>query len=241
MTRTRILSELMALLLVTTGAAIALTRASAQDQAPTTTTPTDSRPLRKLGRMDVRHPMHVGSDYYPKQSLKNHEQGKCSLAFFIEADGTVPAAQLLRSSGFPRLDLACFESVIGVPLVPGSLNGTPVAGWYDFNVVWVIDHAQPYQPPPEKPAFPRVADDYEFQAGNKYYPEAARAKHERGYCVVHTTVGSGGTALNASITHSTGSAILDKACLAAVKDARFTPELQNGQPVPDATDIAIYW
>jgi hypothetical protein len=34
-----------------------------------------------------------------------------------------------------------------------------------------------------------------------YYPAEARAKQMRGYCVVHTTVGSTGSALNASITH----------------------------------------
>jgi TonB family protein len=97
------------------------------------------------------------------------------------------------------------------------------------------------RPPSEKPGFPRVADDYEFQAGDKYDPEAARAKHERGYCVVHTTIGSSGTALNAAITRSTGSAILDKACIEAVTTAPFTPELQNGRPVADSTDVAIYW
>jgi TonB family protein len=237
---TRRQNGVMVLLLSATAAAITPNTASAQEQAPSSTAPTDT-PVRKLGRMDVRHPLHVGSDYYPKQSLKNHEQGNCALAFFIEADGTVPAAQLLKSSGFPRLDTACFESVIGVPLIPATINGTPVAGWYDFGVVWVIDHAQPYQPPSEKPVFPRVADDYEFQVGDKFYPDAARAQHPRGYCVVHTTVGSSGTALNAAITRSTGSAILDKACLAAVTAARFTPELQNGSPVADSTDIAIYW
>jgi TonB family protein len=166
----------------------------------------------------------------------------CTLAFFIEADGTVPAAQLLKSLGFPRLDTACFESVIGVPLIPAKINGAPIAGWYDFNVAWVIEHEQqPYQPPSEKPVFPRVADDYEFQVGRKFYPESAPAQNPKGYCVVHTTVGSSGTALNAGITHSTGSAILDKACVAAVTAARFTPEVQNGRPVADSTDIAIYW
>ena len=240
MTRTRILSGLISLLLVATAAGVPLELASAQEQAPSTT-PTDTRPLRNLGKMDVRHPLHVGSDYYPKQSLKDHEQGKCSLAFFIQADGTVSAAQLLKSSGFPRLDAACFESVIGVPLIPATINGAPVASWYDFNIVWRIDHAQPYQPPAESHAFPRVAEDYELQAGDKFYPESTRAQHPKGYCVVHTTVGSSGTALNAAITHSTGSAILDQACITAVSAARFTPELQNRNPVADSTDIAIYW
>jgi TonB family protein len=240
--RRHMLNGLMVLLLSATAAALTPNTASAQEQTPSSTAPTDTA-VRKLGRMDVRHPLHVGSDYYPKQSLKNHEQGKCTLAFFINADGTVPAAQLLRSSGFPRLDAACFESVIGAPLIPATINGTRVAGWYDFNVVWVISGAQPPppQPPLQKSSVPRVADDYELQVGDKFYPHAAGVQHPRGYCVVHTSVGSSGTALDASITHSTGSPILDKACLAAMTAARFTPELQDGRPVADSTDIAIYW
>ena len=192
--------------------------------------------------MDPRHPLRIGSEYYPKQSLKNHEQGRCTVAFYINADGSVPAAQLLKSSGYSRLDTACLESVIDIPLLPARVNGTPVAGWSDFNLVWVIDHVQrPPQPPPERSDIPRVADDQELQVGDKFYPEAARAQHPRGYCVVHTTVGSSGTALNAAITRYTGSAILDKACLAAVTSARFTPELLNGQTIADSTEIAIYW
>jgi TonB family protein len=203
------------LLLIAIAAAIPHKVASAQEQAPSTTAPTDT-PVRKIGNMDVRHPQHIGSDYYPKRSLKNHEQGRYYVAFLIEADGSVPALQLLKSSGYPRLDTACIESVIDVPMLPATINGTPIAGWSDFNLAWIIDPALPYQPPPEKSAFPRVADDYEFQVGEKFYPEAARAKHQKGYRVVHTTVGSSGTALNAAITRSTGSAILDKACVAAV-------------------------
>lgn len=132
-------------------------------------------------------------------------------------------------------------SALGVPLIPASMNGTPIASWFDFYLVWTINHAQPYQPPAERSAFPRVAGEYEFQVGEKYYPEAPRTKHQKGYCIVHTTVDSSGTALNAGITRSTGSAILDQACLAAVQHARFTPELQDGRPVADSTDITIYW
>jgi TonB family protein len=232
---------LIVILLSATGTAITTKPASAQDQTPSTTIPTDAPPIRKPGRMDLKHPLHIGSDYYPKQSLKAHEQGRCHVAFLIEANGTVSAMQMLSPSGYPRLDTACIESVLNVPMTPATVNGAPVTAWSDFNLVWVIDAAQPYHPLPERSAFPRVADDFEFQAGAKVYPEAARAKHPSGYCVVHTTVGSSGTALNASITRSTGSAILDKACVDAVTAARFIPELQNGTPVADSTDIAIYW
>jgi TonB family protein len=240
MLRPRILSGSTVLLLISIAAAIAPTLSSAQEQTPTTPAPTDT-PIRKPGRMDLKHPLHIGSDYYPKQSLKAHEQGRCHVAFLIEANGSVSAMQMLSASGFPRLDTACIESVLNVPMTPATVNGTPVTAWSDFNLVWVIDAAQPYHPLPERTAYPRVADDFEFQAGAKFYPEAARAKHPSGYCVVNATVSSGGTALNSTITRSAGSPILDAACLTAVNTARFTPELQDGRPVPDSTDIAIYW
>jgi TonB family protein len=192
--------------------------------------------------MDPRHPLRIGSAYYPKQSLKNHEQGRCVLNLYINADGSVSATQLLKSTGFPLLDTACLESVIDVPVLPAKADGVPVAGWSEFKIVWQLGPPLYNQYPPfEKSAAPRFADDYELQAGDKYYPEAARAKHGKGYCVVHTTVSSAGAVLNAAITRSTGSAILDKACIAAVAAARFAPELQNGTPVADSTDIAIYW
>ena len=71
--------------------------ASAQEQPQNPSAPTDT-PVIKHGKMDPRHPLHVGSDYYPKESLKHHEQGRCVRAFYINADGSVPAAQLLKSS-----------------------------------------------------------------------------------------------------------------------------------------------
>ena len=69
------LRESVIIVLIAAGAVIHPNPSFAQEQTPTTTTPTDTSPLRKLDRMDLRHPLHVGSDYYPKQSLKNHEQG----------------------------------------------------------------------------------------------------------------------------------------------------------------------
>jgi TonB family protein len=192
--------------------------------------------------MDPRHPLHIGANYYPKESLKHREQGRCVLNLYINADGSVSATQLLKSTGFPLLDTACLESVIDVPMLPAKTDGVPIAGWSEFKINWQLGPPQFTQYPPlEKSAVPRVSEDYELQVGEKFYPEAARAKHPRGYCVVHMTVGSTGTALNVGITHSTGSTILDKACVEAITAARFTPELQDGRPVADSTDIAIYW
>lgn len=131
--------------------------------------------------------------------------------------------------------------MIDVPVLPATVNGTPVARWSDFHLAWVIDGPPPPRLPLEKSTVPRITDDYEFQVGEKFYPEAARAQHPRGYCVVHAIVDPAGAVRDARITHSTGSVILDKACLSAITPARFTPELKDGTPVEDSTDIAIYW
>jgi TonB family protein len=232
------MSVLVASLLLATAIDVV---ASAQEQTPGPPASADATQVRKGGRMDVKHPLRIGSDYYPKESMKHREQGRCLMAFYIEADGTVPAAQLLKSTGFPRLDVACFESVIGVPLIPPTVNGEPVAGWYDFNLVWLINKVEPYKPLPQGAAFPRMAPDYQPQFGEKFYPEGAKETKEQGYCIVRITVSSGGAALNPAIARFSGSATLDNACLAALKDARFTPALQDGHPVADSTLIAIYW
>jgi len=235
----QILNGLMVLLAIAIATGMS-SAASAQESTPSQSTPPD--PLTRRGKMDPRHPFHIGANYYPSGSMQNHEQGRCILNLYINADGSVSATQLLKSTGYPRLDTACIESVIGVPVLPAKINGVPVAGWSEFKINWQLGPPQYTQYPPlEKSAVPRIAEDYELQAGKNFYPEAARAKHQRGYCVVHTTVDSSGAALDPRITRSTGSEILDKTCLAAVAAAKFNSELQDGQPVADSTDIAIYW
>ena len=239
MKNTRPLFGLIALLIGATGPVIR-TAASAQEQTPGTAPPT-STPVLRRAHMDPKHPLNIGSDYYPKQSVKHREQGTCYMAFLVKADGSVPAAQLLKSSGYPLLDVACIKSVIDVPMLPATIDGSPVTSWTDFPITWVIGHPLPTAHLPlDRSAVPRVSEGYELQVGDKFYPEAARAKGQKGYCVVHTIVDTTGAVRDLRISHSTGSPILDKACTDAITPARFAPELQNGLAVEVSTDIAIY-
>lgn len=83
MLRPRMLIALMVFLLGATGVRIASKPASAQEQTPSTAA-TDT-PVRKPGKMDPKHPLHIGDKYYPDESRKHHEQGRCSLAFFVQS------------------------------------------------------------------------------------------------------------------------------------------------------------
>jgi hypothetical protein len=67
----RMLSGLMALLLSASVAAIVPITASAQEQQPPSKSApsTDKPPVTRRGRMDPYHPLHIGINYYPRESL----------------------------------------------------------------------------------------------------------------------------------------------------------------------------
>ncbi len=60
------------------------------------------------------------------------ETGKTVYKVWIGADGKPQRAELVSSSGFPRLDKAAYDSVMSWRYVPGKRNG--VAETMAFNV-----------------------------------------------------------------------------------------------------------
>jgi TonB family protein len=213
------------------------------DQSPPASTSTQAAPSKTPVRMDPKHFPHIGSAFYPPLSVKNGEQGACYVGLFVESDGSVPAMQLLKSSGYNRLDGACFEAFDGIPMIPATLDGKAVAGWVAIPVNWVINSSGTpvRQPPLAEFSTPRLPQDYALQVGQKHYPESARAHHEEGTCVIEVSVGSDGSVNSIKTIKATGFDDLDHACIAAVSQAKFIPERQDGHPVPDVTYIAIYW
>jgi hypothetical protein len=71
MIRARILSGLVSLLLIAIAVAIPLKSTFAQESTPNPSTPPD--PPTRRGKIDPRHPLHIGANYYPKESLKHRE------------------------------------------------------------------------------------------------------------------------------------------------------------------------
>jgi protein TonB len=210
----------------------------AQEPASSATAVTKTPP-----RMNPKYPPHIGADYYPKASLVNREQGSCVVRLYIKSDGSVPASQLVKSSGYSQLDGACMAAWFGVQMIPATINGAPVNTWVDVPVVWRINGEPEIPRPvlPEKFEFPEIADDYDLPVGSAFYPPDARAKHQRGFCILELEVGSVGALIKATVIRSTGSAILDKACIDAITPAKFMPQKENGSGVAAATYIAINW
>jgi len=69
---------------------------------------------------------------YPPLSARLGETGKTVYKVWIGADGKPQRAELVSSSGFPRLDKAAYDTVMSWRYVPGKRNG--VAETMAFNV-----------------------------------------------------------------------------------------------------------
>src|SRR5712692_1126725 len=83
---------------------------------------------RSTVRMDPRHPLRIGKDYYPDASVRGNEMGRCVVLATVAADGRIIAAAIQTRSGFDRLDQACLNAVKGQRMLPATEDSKPIEG-----------------------------------------------------------------------------------------------------------------
>jgi periplasmic protein TonB len=89
-------------------------------------------------RLDPAHPLRIGNPYYPPESKRLGEQGRCFVNVTIQADGTTRDVSLARSSGHPRLDEACLRALFPGKFIPATENGIPVEKTVVIPIVWSL-------------------------------------------------------------------------------------------------------
>ena len=63
---------------------------------------------------------------YPSESKRRHEEGLVELDVQVKPDGSVAAAQVLKDSGYPRLNNAALASIRSARFTPAMIDGVPV-------------------------------------------------------------------------------------------------------------------
>jgi protein TonB len=109
-----------------------------QKQAPA---PVAAPPPPKPGtppRMDPKHPLKIGEEWYPDASKRANEEGRCIVQVTVAADGTIKSESLQQTSGFPRLDDACLKAVHGQRMIPATEEGKPVEKTAALPIVWKL-------------------------------------------------------------------------------------------------------
>jgi protein TonB len=71
---------------------------------------------------------------YPKMSLSNQEEGTVMLRVLVQSDGTAGDVQVKTSSGYALLDKSARTTVRGWRFNPTTLDGKPVAQWYQVPI-----------------------------------------------------------------------------------------------------------
>ena len=103
---------------------LALPSADAASPAPATASapPTAASPAAPVSAS----PLEAPPPTYPRASLRLGEEGTVRLSIEVAADGLVLSVSILESSGYPRLDNAAREAVLGWRFSPATRGGEPV-------------------------------------------------------------------------------------------------------------------
>jgi len=89
-------------------------------------------------RMDPKHPLKIGEEWYPDASKRAGEEGRCVVQMTVSADGRVSAESIQQSSGFPRLDEACLKAVHGQRMLPATEDGKPIEKTIALPISWKL-------------------------------------------------------------------------------------------------------
>lgn len=73
---------------------------------------------------------------YPKRSEEKGEEGVVVFRFLVGTDGRVTSAQLVKSSGFDRLDSAAKEAFMQCRFTPGTIDGVAQTSWVKQPFTW---------------------------------------------------------------------------------------------------------
>jgi periplasmic protein TonB len=123
-----------------TNAVTAVTTVQTPVAAPVAAAP-PAPPAPKAGtsiKMDPKHPLKIGEDYYPDASKRANEEGRCIVQMTVAADGRITAESIQTTSGFPRLDEACLKGVHGQRMLPATEDGKPVEKTVSIPIVWKL-------------------------------------------------------------------------------------------------------
>jgi protein TonB len=89
-------------------------------------------------KVDPKHPLKIGEEWYPDASKRAGEEGRCVVTVTVAVDGRISNESLQASSGFPRLDDACLKAVHGQRMLAATEDGKPIEKTVALPIVWKL-------------------------------------------------------------------------------------------------------
>jgi TonB family protein len=152
---------------------------------------------------------------------------------WVSSKGKVQGAQIVKSSGYPRLDEAALHAMVNGNLVPGTQDGTAVESWGITITVWRLMGGHSKMPVAGEPIAILSANQTLNVAA---LIDSGAPLHDT-ICGGHLKVSPAGAADLVTLSLSTGSPKLDKICIEALRPLKFTPAQLDGQAVSGVADV----
>lgn len=191
---------------------------------------------------------------YPEAATKAGVQGRVTVQFIVDKDGSIDDVKILRSVN-PDLDAEAIRVIKMMPRwEPGTHKGKPVRVKYTVPVMFrltpepvekidemiVVGYRTPdapvtgevYEVADKMPEFPGgMTGLMQYLSKNVKYPADARAKGIQGRVVVSVIVNTKGKATNATIIQSVSPSLDAEALRVAGTMPDWTPGTKDGKPV----------
>jgi TonB family protein len=188
-------------------------------------------------RMDFKHPWRLD---LPSKLMRQGQSGTCLVRFQVDPDGGIRVAQVVRSTGFPMLDLACVQNVLHQTLLPATDHGVPATEW----VTWPISMNAQTPPASERKdtsGVPQIQQSFALKANLADHPAIVRDVQPYKDCRIRLWVTPDSTVEKLEVTQSNSIEMLDQACRAAIQGAPFTAARQDGMAIGAWAEITMRW
>ena len=102
-------------------------------------TSSDAGPHKRTPlRLDSANPLRIGDKYYPSESKRRHEEGRCLMNVTIQADGNTRDVSIKQSTRFPLLDKACLDALFPGKFIPATEDGKPIEVTVVIPIIWSL-------------------------------------------------------------------------------------------------------
>lgn len=178
---------------------------------------------------------------YPEDALEKGIEGRVFVQFIVNKDGNVSDAKVIRGIG-GGADEEALRVVREAKFEPGYQNGEPVRVQYALPISFRLNTSteevnsdQVYEIVDEAP---ELIGGWEGLRKNIRYPEEAKRSGVEGRVYIQLIVNKQGNVENAKVVRGLGYGA-DEEALRVIREAKFEPGYQNGEPVRVQYSLAI--
>ena len=179
-----------------------------------------------------------GCGGYPAAAAREHSRGPTLVNFRITAEGKVASPQIWKSSGSDALDRASLLCVASWLYEPATHGGAPVEVQWRTSIDWNMPTFGENDPPDEDnqisvPVWARGG----FRCEQWYAAGSQKPPH---HAILTFSVEPDGAVKDVALVQSSGSEKIDADAIDCLKQRRYQPAKQHGQPIEYRLTESLY-